>query len=51
MTSRSQPTPPAPAQRPKTAEERLRELQALKEKGLVTEDEYAAQRQKILGSI
>jgi hypothetical protein len=39
-----------PAQ-PKTAEERLQELQALRDKGLVTSEEYEAQRQKILGSI
>jgi hypothetical protein len=38
-------------QGPKSAEERLRELRTLKDKGLVTDDEYEAQRQKILGSI
>jgi hypothetical protein len=43
--------PPHPTQRPKSAEERLQELQVLKDKGLVTQDEYEAQRQKILGSI
>jgi putative oligomerization/nucleic acid binding protein len=42
---------PAAAERAKTAEERLRELQALKDKGLVSSDEYETQRQKILGSI
>jgi len=48
--SRAQ-TPHATPPPPKTAEERLRELQALKDQGLVTSDEYDAQRQKILGSI
>jgi len=40
-----------PTQPAKTAEQRLQELQALRDKGLVTNDEYEAQRQKILGSI
>lgn len=44
-------TPANPTQRPKTAEERLQELQALKDKGLITDAEYEAQRQKILGAI
>jgi hypothetical protein len=35
----------------KTASERLQELQALKDKGLVTDDEYTARRQRILDSI
>jgi len=43
-------TPPA-AQTPKTTEQRLQELQALKDKGLVTDDEYTTQRAQILGSI
>jgi hypothetical protein len=51
LTSHSRPQPPPPARRPNSAEERLQELQALKDKGLVTNDEYDAQRQKILGSI
>jgi hypothetical protein len=42
---------PAPAPRPKTVEERLRELQSLRDGGLVSEDEFQAQRAKILGSI
>jgi hypothetical protein len=42
---------PDPTHRPKSAEERLEELQLLKDKGLVTQLEYEAQRQKILGSI
>jgi putative oligomerization/nucleic acid binding protein len=42
---------PAPVQHPKSPEDRLRELQALKDKGLVSDDEYEAQRQHILGSI
>ncbi len=40
-----------PAQRPRSAEERLQELQSLRDKGLVTQEEYDAQRQGILGSI
>ena len=52
LAARSQhQTPPATQPPPKNAEERLRELQALKDQGLVTSDEYEAQRQKILGSI
>jgi hypothetical protein len=50
-TLASRPHSPPPGQRPKIAEERLKELQALKDKGLVTHDEYEARRQKILGSI
>lgn len=42
---------PQPTPSPKTAEERLQELQALKDKGLITPDEFETQRQKILGSI
>jgi hypothetical protein len=45
------PPPPAPTQGAKTTEERLQELQVLKDKGLVSDTEYDAQRQKILGSI
>ena len=51
LRSHSAGQPPPSAQPPKTAEERLRELQSLKDKGLVTEDEYTARRQEILGSI
>ncbi|HEX3336129.1 MAG TPA: SHOCT domain-containing protein [Jatrophihabitans sp.] len=51
LSSRPRPQSPPPGQRPKSAEERLQELQVLKEKGLVTQDEYEVQRQKILGSI
>lgn len=51
LASQSRPQPPHPTQRPKTAEERLQELDALKGKGLISENEYEAQRQKILGSI
>jgi hypothetical protein len=47
--SRQQPAQPAPPA--KSAEQRLQELRALRDKGLVTDDEYEAQRQKILGSI
>ena len=45
------PAAPAPATSSKPVEERLRELQELKDKGVVTAEEYEAQRQKILGSI
>ena len=45
------PPPPPPVQRPKTVEERLRELQTLRDNGLVSEDEFQAQRTKIVGSI
>jgi hypothetical protein len=51
LASRSHAQSSHPTQAPKTAEERLQELQALKAKGLVTDGEYEAQRQKILGSI
>ena len=51
LAARSRPETSPPAQRPKSAEQRLQELQALKDKGLVTQDEYDAQRQKILGSL
>jgi Short C-terminal domain len=51
LASHSRAQPPHPAQVAKTAEQRLQELQALRDKGLVTDDEYETQRQKILGSI
>jgi hypothetical protein len=51
LASRSRPQEQQPTPRPKSAAERLGELQALKDKGLVTNEEYEAQRQKILGSI
>lgn len=51
IASRSRAESPPPARAPKTAEERLQELQALKDKGLVTDAEYQTQRQQILGSI
>jgi len=51
LAYRSHPQSQHPAQASKTVEQRLQELKALKDKGLVTDEEYAAQRQKILGSI
>ena len=45
-----QPQPPAAGARG-TASERLAELQGLRDQGLVTEDEYAAARQKILDDL
>lgn len=42
--------PPAASDRG-TASERLAELQGLRDQGLVTEDEYAAARQKILDDL
>jgi hypothetical protein len=51
LASRSRAQPPHTTQAAKTAEQRLQELHALRDKGLVSNDEYEAQRQKILGSI
>ena len=54
LRQRTQPpaAPPAtPSVRPKPAEERLQELQGLRDKGLITQTEYDARRQEILGSI
>ena len=51
LASHSRTQSPPPTQRPKAAEQRLQELQDLKDEGLITSDEYEAQRQKILGSI
>lgn len=51
LASRSGNQSVHPSDRPKTAEERLRELQNLKDRGLISKDEYEAQRQAILGSI
>lgn len=51
LASRSRAEAPHPTQPAKTTEQRLQELQALKDKGMVNDDEYEAQRQKILGSI
>jgi len=43
--------PPAPAGQVQTVEQRLRTLDELKQKGLVTDEEYRAQRQRILNSM
>jgi hypothetical protein len=46
------PAPPAPVAQPAgSVEERLRTLDELKRKGLVTDEEYRAQRERILGGI
>jgi hypothetical protein len=44
-------TAPADVPSPRTTEERLGELQRLKDQGLVTDEEYDAQRKAILGSV
>jgi hypothetical protein len=51
LASHARQQPPQATPPPKSAEERLHELQALRDKGLVTPDEYETQRQKIVGSI
>jgi hypothetical protein len=43
--------PPAPATEAQTVEQRLRALEDLRSKGLVTDEEYRAQRQRILNSM
>jgi len=43
--------PPAPTGQAQTVEQRLRSLDELKQKGLVTDEEYRAQRQRILNSM
>ena len=43
--------PPAPEAQAQTVEQRLRTLDELKQKGLVTDEEYRAQRQRILNSM
>jgi hypothetical protein len=50
----AQPAPPAPAPPPPAAGgsviDQLKELGELKEQGILTEDEFAAQKAKLLGS-
>jgi len=43
------PPPPAPAAGEQSTIEQLKELAALKDQGVLTEDEFAAQKAKILG--
>ena len=43
------PAPAAPAQSEKSAIDQLRELGELKQQGILTEEEFAAQKAKILG--
>jgi len=43
--------PPKLSEPPKSVEQRLQELEALRDKGVITPEEYDTQRQKILGSI
>jgi hypothetical protein len=42
---------PQPPPVPRTTEQRLQELQSLKDKGLVSQQEYDTRRREILGSI
>lgn len=42
---------PVPVQQPRSVEERLMTLKGLKDKGLITEEEYGAKRQQILNSL
>ena len=51
LTSSPRPQSADQTQPSKSAEERLLELQALKNKGLITQDEYDTRRREILGSI
>lgn len=44
--ARTQPSPVVP-----TAEDRLAQLARLKEKGLITDDEYTTKRQKLLDEV
>jgi hypothetical protein len=45
-----EPPPPAPAAPAADPIEQLRELAALKQEGVLTDDEFAAQKAKILGT-
>ena len=48
----AQPAGPTPAQgATDSLEQRLQQLESLKQKGLITNDEYRVQRQRILGEI
>ena len=51
MTTSNQTVIPAPIVLPKSTEDRLVVLNKLKDKGLITEEEYAAKRQKILDEL
>jgi hypothetical protein len=44
------PAPPAPAQPEKSTVDQLKELGELKTQGILTEEEFAAQKAKILGA-
>ncbi len=46
----AQAMPAAPAQPEKSAVDQLKELGELKEQGILTEEEFAAQKAKILGA-
>lgn len=43
--------PPSPATEPRSAEQRLRELESLRSQALVTEEEYAERRRAILDGL
>jgi hypothetical protein len=45
------PAAPAAASLPSNVEQRLQNLEGLKQKGLITEEEYRVQRQRILGEL
>jgi hypothetical protein len=47
----ARPVAPPPTVPSKSVEQRLLELQGLRERGLISDEEFQAQRQKILGSI
>lgn len=51
LASRSGSRASEPMQPARSVEQRLQELQALKDKGLITAQEYEARRREILGSI
>lgn len=47
----TQPSPPQPSNQPAPAEERLKTLKNLREKQLITDEEYRSKRQQILDGI
>jgi hypothetical protein len=50
QSQQAAPAPPAPAQPEKSAVDQLKELGELKQQGILTEEEFAAQKAKILGA-
>jgi hypothetical protein len=49
QSQQAAPAPVAPAQPEKSAVDQLKELGELKQQGILTEEEFAAQKAKILG--